>query len=109
MLPVTVAAKLIGVSRARVYQRVTGASGGWSAGRPLEATATPSKGRGHRNGTQLKIALDVALAWRDERIAAGETVGEIPPEYLDAAARHAPAPKPPTIPRIVGMPNISPF
>lgn len=104
-LSVAQAAKLIGVSRARIYQRITGDAGGWDAGRPLEATPRPSTGRGHRNGRTLKIALDVALAWREERQAAGLEVGPVPPEYLDAL----PAPKPPAMPRIVGMPNLSPF
>lgn len=104
-ITVTEAAKLIGVSRARVYQRITGDAGGWDAGRPLEAMPRPSTGRGHRNGRTLKIALDVALAWRDERQAAGLDVGPIPAHYLD----ELPAPKPPTMPRIIGMPNLSPF
>lgn len=104
-ITVTEAAKIIGVSRARVYQRITGDAGSWDAGRPLPATVRPSTGRGHRNGQTLRIALDVALAWREERQTAGLDVGEIPPKYLD----YVPAPKPPAMPRIVGMPNISPF
>lgn len=109
-LSVTQAAKLIGVSRARVYQRITGEAGGWDAGRPLPAASRPSEGRGTRNGRQLKIELDVALAWRAEREAAGQPVGPLP----DALAEHA-TPTPPPVPPVapiampVGMPNFSPF
>lgn len=104
-IPVTAAAKMIGVSRARVYQRITGDAGSWDAGRPLEASVRPSKSRGHRNGKMLQIALDVVLAWRAERLEAGLEVGPIPPEYQS----HEPIPKPPAIPPIVGLPNLSPF
>lgn len=104
-LSVTAAAKIIGVSRARVYQRITGDAGSWDAGRRLEASARPSKSRGHRNGKMFQIALDVVLTWRAERLAAGLEVGPIPPEYQT----HEPIPKPPAIPPIVGLPNLSPF
>lgn len=104
-LSVTAAAKIIGVSRARVYQRITGDAGTWDAGRPLEAVARPSNKRGHRNGKMFQIALEVVLEWRAERLAAGLDVGPVPPQYQS----HEPIPKPPTIPPIVGMPNLSPF
>lgn len=100
-LSVTEAAKIIGVSRARVYQRITGDAGS----RQLEASARPSKRRGHQKGKMLQIALDVVLTWRAERLAAGLEVGPIPPEYQT----HEPIPKPPAIPPIVGLPNLSPF
>ena len=109
-LSVTAAAKIIGVSRARVYQRITGDAGGWDAGRQLPAEVRASTSRGHRGGKLYRIALDVALAWREERLAAGLEVGEVPPEYH----HYIPGPKPPAIPKIpgtrpIGMPNLSPF
>ena len=50
-LTVTEAARIVGVSRARVYQRISGLAGGWVAGKPLDATPKRSSNRGARDGS----------------------------------------------------------
>ena len=73
-MPVAVAARLIGVSRARVYQRISGKAGTWTAGAPLAATIGKSGSKGARNGRQLRVSLSDALAWRAEREGKGHPI-----------------------------------
>jgi hypothetical protein len=105
-MSVAAAARMLGVSRQRVYQRVAGAGAEDNKhGRPLDATVRPSEGRGTRDGVQIRIELDVVLAWREERIAAGLPVGPIPAHLWRDVV-----PKPPEIPATFsGFPNINPF
>lgn len=101
---ITQAARMIGVSRARMYQRITQQAGGWTPGRPFPAETGAPISAGARNGKQIRVALADVLAWRAEREAAGLPVGPIP----DTLAEHI-VPDPPTIPPIIGLPTISPF
>ena len=104
---VAAAARMIGVSRARVYQRVASAmTDAGNHSKPLDATIRAAGGRGTRAGVQIRIELDVVMAWRDERIAAGLPVGAIPAQYWRDVV-----PKPPEIPvqPFSGMPNLNPF
>lgn len=99
-LSVTEAARLIGVTRARVYQRarLPGVDGG---GRPLASdlrTDVPLRGVGVSRGEQIRIPLADALVWRSERAAQGLPVGPLPESVT-------PSDDPPA----VGMPSIRPF
>lgn len=111
-LTVTEAAAMIGVSRARVYQRITGQAGTWAAGKPLPAILVRSTSRGSKNGRQMRVAFDLAMQWRQERLAAGLAVGPVPAMETGDDIPAPPA-KPsrvteePAIP--IGMPTVSPF
>ncbi len=113
-LTVTEAAKMVGVSRARVYQRITGQAGGWDPGRPLPAILVRSTSRGARNGRQMRVDFHLAMEWRQERLAAGLSVGPIPASDPEDAVP-APPPMPakmtePTEPVVtIGLPVVSPF
>ena len=106
-LSVTEAARLIGVSRARVYQR-TGSPAATSS-RPI-ASATrddvPLRGVAVARGRSLRIPLADALIWRAERAAQGLPVGPMPhaaPSIPDAPSDQTPEPSP------VGLPSFRPF
>jgi hypothetical protein len=113
-MTVTEAAKMIGVSRARVYQRITGQAGTWDPGRPLPAILVRSTSRGARNGRQMRIDFALALEWRQERLTAGLEVGPIP-----AADPEDAVPAPPVMPSkhdamdeptvTIGLPTLTPF
>jgi hypothetical protein len=113
-MTVTEAAKMIGVSRARVYQRITGQAGTWDPGRPLPAILVRSTSRGARNGRQMRVDFSLALEWRQERLAAGLEVGPIP-----AADPEDAVPAPPTMPAktdefempamTIGLPTVTIF
>lgn len=106
-MSVAAAARILGVSRQRVYQRIAVAAGGdGEHGRPLEATVRASNGRGTRGGQQLRVELDIVLAWRAERVAAGLPVGPIPAQFWRDVV-----PLPPEIPAqpFSGLPNLNPF
>ena len=62
-LSVAEAADFIGVSRARVYQRVTGTAGAWDAGRPLPSVLRETNRPGTKAGHQRRISIADALAW----------------------------------------------
>ncbi len=96
------AARIIGVSRARVYQRARDAAA--MSSRPLPVHNRASRARGIRDGRQWFLDLDDVLAWRAEREAAGLPVGPIPASIADHLVT-----APPPIPPIVGLPNLSPF
>ena len=96
------AARIIGVSRARVYQRVRDAAA--MASRPLPAHTRASRARGNWGGKLWFLDIEDVLAWRAEREAAGLPVGPIPASIADHLVT-----APPQIPPIVGMPNFSPF
>lgn len=106
-LSVSEAAAYIGVTRARVYQRLTGYAGAWDAGRPLNSIVRDTGRPGTRNGRQKRIAIEDALAWRTEREQAGLPVGPVTPTILAAlgAALNDPIATAPT----VGLPAITPF
>ena len=108
-MSVAAAARILGVSRQRVYQRIAVATGAADTehGRPLEATVRASGGRGTRGGHQLRVELDIVLAWRAERVDAGLPVGPIPAQYWRDVV-----PQPPEIPAtpaFSGIPNLNPF
>lgn len=117
-LTVPVAARIVGVSRARVYQRISGLAGGWVAGKPLEATPKKSTNRGAREGKQLTISVEDVMAWRAERMEIGAEVGPLPAELADWEVV-LPPPLPPVIPvtaedkrlqeSAVGIPIVTPF
>lgn len=117
-LTVAEAARIVGVSRARVYQRISGMAGGWVAGKPLDATPKRSSNRGARDGQQLTISVEDVMAWRAERMEAGADVGELP-GHLAEWEVILPPPQPPIVPLTakepppaapaVGLPIVSPF
>lgn len=109
-LSVSEAAILIGVSRARVYQRITGYAKDGKAGRPLDVVVRTTNRPGTRLGRQIRIPLASALAWRAERQASGLTVGQLhaePPapvvQVVDTSVVDAPVTDAPVMPAI-GMP-----
>jgi hypothetical protein len=113
-LTVTEAAKMVGVSRARVYQRITGQAGGWDPGRPMPVILVPCTSRGARNGRQMRIDFDLALEWRQERLTAGLPVGPIPDADPEDAVPPPPVKPPktaepasPVVP--IGMPSVRIF
>jgi len=108
-LSVAEAARLIGVSRARVYQRISGNAGSWDAGRPIEVVIRAAVSRGVKNGRQLRVDVETALTWRAEREAAGLPVGPVPPALADYVIP-VPPPPPAIIPlSAVGLPTVTPF
>lgn len=115
-LSVTETAALVGVSRARVYQRITGYAGAGDAGRAIDTVIRETGRPGTRRGQQMRIPLAVALQWRTEREAAGQAVGEIPAEVQDQLVIDPPLPPSLSGGRTngvsgepVGMPAIRPF
>lgn len=112
-LSVTEAAKLIGVSRARVYQRITGYAGHGDAGAPLSVTVQDGPTR-----KKYRVPIAIALTWRAERQANHLPVGPIP-EHLVPAVSSALQPitlapmhdadQPQVISTTVGMPGMAPF
>jgi hypothetical protein len=102
-LSVTEAARLIGVSRARVYQRA-GATAS-TPSRPI-ASATrddvPLRGLAVARGRSLRIPLADALIWRAERAAQGLPVGPVPHGVAETPAPVEPASS-------VGLPSFRPF
>jgi hypothetical protein len=103
-LSIAEAATFIGVSRARIYQRVTGRAGQWPAGRPLQSILRETKRPGTKDGHQRRISIADALAWRMEREVKQQPVGPITPEMNSLLAKYREMTKPP-----VGMPAINPF
>ena len=79
-LSVIETAALVGVSRARVYQRITGFPD-QGAGRPLAVVL---------QGGRQRIPIAEAMRWRQERLAASFAVGPWP-AWGDAWARVAAA------------------
>jgi len=104
-LSVAETARIVGVSRARVYQRIADYDG--DNARSLEAVTRESKRPGTRDGRQLRIPIAVALSWRAEREAAGQIVGVVPPEVSDQLL--PPPPIPPSAEIPVGLPAFRPF
>lgn len=113
-LSVIDAAALIGVSRARVYQRVTGQPI-HQAGRPLDGLLRPARRPGlKKDQLHLRVPLHAVLTWRAERVLAHEPVGDLPETLADAfatvlaqvrAAQAAPA----SPPAVIGFPMFRPF
>ena len=98
-------ADLVGVSKARVHQRITG--------EPASASGAPLDAETYYVGTQLRyrVPAHAALAWRAERAAANQPVGPITDPALlafdrerialrERTTRQAPA---------VGLPTFRPF
>jgi hypothetical protein len=116
-LTVPEVARIVGVSRARVYQRISGLAGSWVAGKPLDATPKKSNNRGAREGKQLTISVEDVMTWRAERLEAGAEVGSLPPDLADWEVI-LPPPQPPIVPvtaddkrqePAVGIPILTPF
>jgi hypothetical protein len=103
-LSIAEAATFIGVSRARIYQRVTGRAGQWPAGRPLQSIMRETKRPGTKDGQQRRISIADALAWRMEREVKQQPVGPITPHMDALLAKYREATSAP-----VGMPTIQPF
>lgn len=79
------ASRIVGVTRARVYQRVNGVTGaGEDAPRAeripstQEAQLSPLTGRSR---SVTVVPLSAVLRWRADRIAAGLPVGTVPDGY----------------------------
>lgn len=98
-------ADLVGVSKARVHQRITG--------EPPAASGAPLDAEAYRVGTQLRYRVPalVALAWRAERAAANQPVGPLTDAALLALDRERIARKERTTTQApaVGLPNFRPF
>jgi hypothetical protein len=101
-------AALVGVTKARVYQRINGETGAGEVAR--RAGCLPSHQRALTPGARMvtRVPLDVALAWRAERMAQGHAVGEAPYELLDQLLAPPPVPTLPAPPS-VGLPRFTPF
>jgi hypothetical protein len=104
-------ARLVGVSRARVYQRCIDPAAQNS--RPLSSMQVLSNSV--RGGMTRRIPIAAALAWRNERLASGDPVGPLPDwlavrrsepvEPLAVVASVVVEPDPPA----VGLPVFRPF
>jgi hypothetical protein len=106
-LSVTEAARLIGVSRARIYQRAN-AMHTAKAGRhlPTETRSdVPLRGVAVSRGHQIRIPLADALIWRAERAAQGLPVGPLPHNVAEIPV----AAPDPAEPAPVGLPTFRPF
>ena len=110
-LTVLEVARLVGVSRARVYQRCCDPEAQNS--RPLNSMQVLSNNV--RGGVTRRIPVAAALAWRNERIASGDRVGPLPDwmavrrsEPVEPLAVVAPVVAPPD-PPAVGLPVFRPF
>jgi hypothetical protein len=110
-LSVAETAKLVGVSRARVYQRITGYAGAGDSGRPIDALIRTTNRPGTRLGRQMRVPLEAALDWRAERQLQDLPVGPLPdwytesPEVLDDPRTLPPDAQP--LP--IGLPVFRPF
>jgi hypothetical protein len=109
-LSVTEAARLIGVSRARIYQRTNALH---REGRLLPTqtrTDVPLRGVAVQRGRQIRIPLADALVWRAERQAHGLPVGPMPHgvtlEDEGIVAHDLPTTEPEPV---VGLPTFRPF
>ena len=71
------AAKIIGVSRARVYQRIVGYPKKTS-GRPITSIVRETGRPGTKQGRQIRVPIAEVLQWRSERESSGFAVGELP-------------------------------
>ena len=111
-LSVTEAARLIGVSRARVYQRA-GATASTQS-RPI-ATSTrddvPLRGVAVARGRSLRIPLADAIIWRAERAAQGLPVGPLPHGTVVIGGDEPinPAAPEPLEPAPIGLPTFRTF
>ena len=98
-------ADLVGVSKARVHQRITG-DPPLASGAPLEAECI-------RTGFQVRYRVPAlaALAWRAERAAANQSVGTIDDPALLALDRERIAQRERTTsaPPVIGLPTFRPF
>lgn len=93
-------AALVGVTKARVYQRLADPTD------PL-----PSVKRSVTQGTRAvtRVPIEAALAWRADRLKHGHAVGEAPLELLDQLLVPPPAPIL-IMPSIqIGLPRFTPF
>jgi hypothetical protein len=100
-------AQLVGVSRARVYQRLDG----WDLqSRAIASVAEPS--RHAYTGVARRVPVAAALAWRTERLAAGAPVGPLP-DWLAVRTSEPAAPvtvdAPDDAPAPIGLPSLRPF
>lgn len=98
-------AELVGVSKARVHQRITG-DPPMASGAPLEAECI-------RTGFQVRYRVPAlaALTWRAERAAANQPVGAITDPALLTLDRERIAQQERTTsaPPVVGLPTFRPF
>ena len=111
-LSVAEAATLIGVSRARVYQRITGYAGQGDAGQPLDVVVRTTRRPGTKMGRQFRVPIQTAMAWRAERQANHLPVGPVPPAIAAALSTMPPqpiAPAPDAPVGAVGLPSVSAF
>jgi hypothetical protein len=109
-LSVAQAAKLVGVSRARVYQRITGYAGAGDSGRPIDALIRTTNRPGTRLGRQFRVPLEAALEWRAERELQGLAVGPLPEGVTAPVVSDDPHALPPDAqPLPIGLPVFRPF
>lgn len=98
-------ADLVGVSKARVHQRITG--------EPPAASGAPLDAETFYVGTQMRyrVPARAALAWRAERAAANQPVGVITDGIIMALERDRIAGQERTTRQApaVGLPSFRPF
>jgi hypothetical protein len=97
-------AEIVGVSKARVHQRITG--------EPRDTSGTALDAELVRTGltTRYRVPVDAALAWRAERAAQGLAVGPLSNELLAAdRERMARQMRTTTQAAPIGLPIIRPF
>lgn len=104
------AARAIGVTPARVYQRLSGKP---RAGVPIIGSRVLDVSRkGKTPRTVLHVDVVTVLQWRAQRLDAGEPVGPVPSAYIEHDVPPPPArPTPNTeaVGMAVGMPTVRPF
>jgi len=110
-LSVTEAARLIGVSRARIYQRTNALH---REGRLLPTqtrTDVPLRGVAVQRGRQIRIPLADAIIWRAERAAQGLPVGPLPHGTVVIGGDEPvnPAAPEPLKPAPIGLPTFRQF
>lgn len=107
LVSVSAAARMVGVSTARVYQRISETA----EGTRIPAVTVPMSSKGRELTPRLRVDIVTVLEWRREREVLGQEVGPVPTAYLTYVVP-LPPPRPAPIehaPSSVGLPATRPF
>lgn len=107
LVSVSAAARIVGVSTARVYQRISETA----EGTRIPAVTVPVSSKGRELTPRLRVDIVTVLEWRREREVLGQEVGPVPPAY-QAYVVPLPPPRPAPIETPfgpVGLPATRPF
>ena len=107
LVPVAQAARMVGVSTARVYQRISESA----EGTRIPAVVVPrQRSDGRELAPRLRVDILTVLEWRRERELAGHEVGPVAPQFERFVVPVPPArPTPAELVGSVGMPSTRPF